>query len=162
MRALQHYVQCAEFVGKLGERLEQDLIAIPIGGHGTMASRFERRGTTTRPHALRNHRCLNSHNPTDFSVYRWEFGKDGQPVEVALDGALIVNDAALAVRCAIDGVGIVCSSIKPRQGSPGANSRASATGPRHFRVSIPTIRAAGCFHQRCSRSSISSVRQLQI
>jgi DNA-binding transcriptional LysR family regulator len=43
---------------------------------------------------------------TDGSLYRWEFEKGKRTVELAVEGPLIVNDAELALRAAVDAVGI--------------------------------------------------------
>jgi DNA-binding transcriptional LysR family regulator len=43
-------------------------------------------------------------------VYRWEFDKGNQSLVVAVSGPLIVDDAEIMVRAAIDGVGLAFTS----------------------------------------------------
>ena len=40
-------------------------------------------------------------------MYQWEFEKGKESLTVAVDGPLIVNDAEIQVRAALDGVGVV-------------------------------------------------------
>jgi DNA-binding transcriptional LysR family regulator len=40
-------------------------------------------------------------------MYQWEFEKGKETLTVAVDGPLIVNDAEIQVRAALDGVGVV-------------------------------------------------------
>jgi DNA-binding transcriptional LysR family regulator len=49
---------------------------------------------------------LNWRWPSDGSLYRWEFVKDGKGFEVSVQGPLTVTDIDLSLRAAIDGVGI--------------------------------------------------------
>jgi hypothetical protein len=39
-------------------------------------------------------------------VYRWEFDRAEQSLAVVVDGPLVVDDADLAIRAAIDGIGL--------------------------------------------------------
>lgn len=39
-------------------------------------------------------------------MYRWEFDKGNQSLAVAVNGPLIVDDAEIMIRAAIDGVGL--------------------------------------------------------
>jgi DNA-binding transcriptional LysR family regulator len=43
---------------------------------------------------------------TDDTLFRWPFERGKQALEIAVDGPLVVNDADLALRAALDGVGI--------------------------------------------------------
>ncbi len=40
-------------------------------------------------------------------MYQWEFEKGKESLTVAVDGPLVVNDAEIQVRAALDGVGVV-------------------------------------------------------
>lgn len=95
---------------RLGERVEKDMIAIPIGGDVRMrvvASRdyLTRHGEPLSPRDLNAHRCINYRQPTDQSVYRWEFERDGEKLEVSVDGALTVNAPELVLPAVLDGLG---------------------------------------------------------
>ncbi|WP_263143593.1 LysR family transcriptional regulator [Pseudomonas sp. RIT-PI-AD] len=96
---------------RLGERLEQDMVAIRIGGPLEMKvvaapSYLQRVGTPRVPEDLHGHRCLAYRRPTDGSLYRWEFEKAGKALEVAVSGPLLVNDPEMLTRVAVDGAGI--------------------------------------------------------
>ncbi|XYI02599.1 LysR family transcriptional regulator [Sorangium sp. So ce1128] len=96
---------------RLGERLEKDMVAVKLSGDLAMMAvaspgYLARHGVPATPRDLHRHRCVNGRWPTDGSLYRWEFEKGKQSLEVAVEGPLIVNDAELALRAALDGVGI--------------------------------------------------------
>jgi hypothetical protein len=44
----------------------------------------------------------------------WHFEKKGKQVEVAVAGRLTVNDEELAIRAAVDGVGVLYTAAMPR------------------------------------------------
>jgi DNA-binding transcriptional LysR family regulator len=96
---------------RLGERLEKDMVAVPLTGKlemmvvGTPAY-FAAHGVPRTPRELAQHRCINWRMPTDQSVYRWEFERKKQKLEVAVQGPLIVNDDELALRGVLDGLGL--------------------------------------------------------
>lgn len=58
------------------------------------------------PSDLARHRCINWRRPGQISVYAWQFAKKGVLFEVAVKGALIVNDCAVALKAAVDGLGV--------------------------------------------------------
>jgi DNA-binding transcriptional LysR family regulator len=96
---------------RLGESLDKDMVAVKLSGELEMwavgsPDYFARHGVPKTPRELHTHRCLNWRWPTDGTLYRWEFEKDGRAFEVAVDGPLIVNDTGLYLRGALDGVGL--------------------------------------------------------
>jgi DNA-binding transcriptional LysR family regulator len=57
------------------------------------------------PSELTDHQCINfRHGPV--GLYRWEFDRDTESLAVAVEGSLTVDDAHLALRAAMDGVGL--------------------------------------------------------
>lgn len=95
---------------RLGEQVERDMVAVRIsrdqraavvGTPGYLASRQVPRA----PRDLRGHLCIN-HRLFAGGLYRWEFEKDGQALEVVVDGPLVLNDAELTVHAALDGIGL--------------------------------------------------------
>ena len=97
------------------ERLEQDMVAIPIGPKrqrfATAASPayLERRGRPDHPRELLHHACLRGRFASG-AMTAWEFEHDGEAVKVDPTGPLIVGLGAateLAVDAAIAGSGIV-------------------------------------------------------
>jgi DNA-binding transcriptional LysR family regulator len=96
------------------ERLEQDMIAVPIGPRvqrfATAASRayLARMGRPEHPRDLLHHACLRSRFQSG-TIAPWEFERDGEVVRVDPTGPLLVGISAsdLAVSAAIEGIGIV-------------------------------------------------------
>jgi DNA-binding transcriptional LysR family regulator len=95
---------------RLGERLEQDMIATRIGPRLRMATvgspaYFERYGRPETPHDLARHACINLRMMSG-SVYAWEFDKDGRELRVKVHGQLVMNNADLIVAAAVAGHGL--------------------------------------------------------
>jgi DNA-binding transcriptional LysR family regulator len=97
------------------DRLEQDMIAVPIGPReqrfATAASPayLDRRGRPEHPRDLLNHACLRGRFASG-AMTAWEFERDGEIVRVDPGGPLIVRAGAatdLAVDAAIAGTGII-------------------------------------------------------
>ncbi|MBL0967606.1 MAG: LysR family transcriptional regulator [Brevundimonas sp.] len=96
---------------RLGEHLAEDMIAVPIGPDVRMIvvgspDYFAGRPKPATPHDLTDHRCINLRLPTRGGLYVWEFEKDGRPLNVRVEGPLIVNDLDLKVRGAVAGLGL--------------------------------------------------------
>lgn len=98
------------------ERLEQDMIAIPIGPReqrfATAASPayLDRRGRPDHPRRLLEHACLLGQFASGAMTVPWEFERDGEIVKVNPSGPLIVRVGGatdLAVDAAIAGSGFV-------------------------------------------------------
>ncbi|UZE20177.1 LysR family transcriptional regulator [Pseudomonas sp. B21-054] len=97
------------------ERLEQDMIALPIGPRfqrfATAASPayLDTRGRPEHPRDLLQHACLRGKFPSG-AMPLWEFERDGETVSVDPSGPLIVRIGGavdLSVQAAVDGLGIV-------------------------------------------------------
>ena len=97
------------------ERLDQDMIAVPIGprvqrfGLGASPGYLDRRGRPQHPRELLEHTCLQGRFPSG-AVFVWEFARDGEVVRIEPSGPLVVQAGAatdMAVETAIAGVGIV-------------------------------------------------------
>lgn len=96
---------------RLGEMVERDMVAVKLGGElelmvVTAPSYLERFGAPETPRDLRHHHCINSRWPTDGSLYRWEFERGAEKLEVAVQGPLTVTESEVAIRAVLDGVGI--------------------------------------------------------
>jgi DNA-binding transcriptional LysR family regulator len=97
------------------ERLEQDMIAVPIGPRiqrfATAASPayLDRHGRPEHPRDLLSHACLRGRS-TNGAITPWEFERDGEVIRVEPSGPLVVQIGAgvdLAVDAAIAGIGIM-------------------------------------------------------
>ncbi len=98
---------------RLGESIEKDMIAVRIGPDMRMvvagsAGYFARHGRPETPHELTRHNCLNLRLPTLGGLYAWEFGKNGRPLNVRVDGQFITNDVDLLIEAARAGDGLCC------------------------------------------------------
>jgi DNA-binding transcriptional LysR family regulator len=100
---------------RYGERLEQDMIAVPIGPReqrfslGAASAYLDRRGRPEHPRDLLGHTCLQGRFPSGATM-AWEFERDGEVVKVDVTGPLTVSLGGatdLLVDAAIAGTGIV-------------------------------------------------------
>jgi len=100
---------------RYGERLEQDMIAVPIGPRhqrfalGAASAYLDRRGRPSHPRDLLAHSCLQGQFPSGATM-AWEFERDGEIVKVDVTGPLVVSLGGatdLLVDAAIAGTGIV-------------------------------------------------------
>ncbi|NOK35892.1 LysR family transcriptional regulator [Corallococcus exercitus] len=98
------------------ERLEQDMIAVPIGPRvqrfatAAAPAYLERHGRPEHPRDLMKHACLIGRFASGATTTPWEFERDGEVVKVEPTGPLIVRVGGatdLAVDAAIAGTGIV-------------------------------------------------------
>jgi DNA-binding transcriptional LysR family regulator len=94
------------------ESIAQDMIAVPIGGEfrsSTVASPdyLAKRSAPMAPGDLREHNCIRYRGGPDGHGHPWRFCKADQASDVQVKGSLTVNDPALALRAALDGLGIV-------------------------------------------------------
>ena len=97
------------------ERLEQDMIAVPIGPReqrfATAASPgyLDRCGRPEHPRDLLGHACLRGRFPSG-AMPAWEFERDGEAVRLEPSGPLIVRVGGatdLAVDAAVAGSGVI-------------------------------------------------------
>lgn len=96
---------------RLGETIAQDMVAVRIAPDMRMAAvasprYFAAHGKPRTPHDLGRHNCINLRFPTYGGLYAWEFEKHGRPLNVRVDGQMIVNDITLAIQAAVNGLGI--------------------------------------------------------
>ena len=97
------------------ERLEQDMIAIPIGPReqrfaaAASKSYLDRHGRPKHPRDLLNHACLRGRFGSG-AMTSWEFERDGETVCLEPTGPLLVSVSTatdLAVDAAVAGTGII-------------------------------------------------------
>ncbi len=97
------------------ERLEQDMIAVPIGprqqrfAFGAAPAYLEARGRPQHPRDLLDHNCLQGRFPSGAPM-AWEFERDGEIIKVDVTGPLTVQlggASDLLIDAAIAGSGIV-------------------------------------------------------
>ena len=100
---------------RFDERLEQDMIAVPIGPRlqrfatAAAPAYLNRRGRPTHPRDLLGHACLRGRFASG-TMPPWEFERDGKVVRVDPTGPLLVGIGGasdLAVEAAVAGTGII-------------------------------------------------------
>ncbi len=96
---------------RMGEHIDKDMIAIPIGPKLRMAavaspSYFATNPAPKKPQDLTSHRCINLRLPTYGGLYAWEFERRGRNLNVRVDGQLVVNTSTYIVVAALDGLGV--------------------------------------------------------
>ena len=96
---------------RLGEVLEQDMIAIPVSGDQRQLvvaapSYLERHGRPLHPRDLADHRCIGWRPQPEVAPYRWEFTEDGRDFDVAVNPTITTNDMRLMLRTALAGGGL--------------------------------------------------------
>jgi DNA-binding transcriptional LysR family regulator len=96
---------------RLGEQVEKDMIAVPLGPELRMAavatpSYFEAHPKPKTPQDLTHHTCLNIRFQTSGGIYAWEFEKNGRPLNVRVTGQIICNGSSAIVSAALLGLGV--------------------------------------------------------
>jgi DNA-binding transcriptional LysR family regulator len=97
----------------LGESIQRDMVAVRVSRDQRLAvvgspGYFASHSRPGSPHDLPTHRCINLRGGSA-GPYRWEFEKNGEAVVVDVNGPLVVDDADLMIRAAIDGLGLTFS-----------------------------------------------------
>jgi DNA-binding transcriptional LysR family regulator len=87
-----------------------DMIAVRVTGPMRVAvvgapTYFAQRRPPRMPDDLAGHSCVQYRRAAG-SVFEWPFERDGKSRRIALDGRVMVNDTDMAVRAAVDGLGI--------------------------------------------------------
>lgn len=86
------------------------MIAVPVGPRRRFAvvgapAYFAGRDVPQVPQDLHAHACVGRHYPSG-TRYAWEFALGDEAVEVDVSGPLVVDDSALMVAAALDGIGL--------------------------------------------------------
>ncbi len=87
-----------------------DMIAVPVGRPRSFAvvgspAYFEANGKPRVPPDLMQHACLRIRLPNG-ALHRWQFQKDGEPLQVDVNGPITLDEASLARMAVLDHVGI--------------------------------------------------------
>lgn len=96
---------------RLGESVEKDMIAVRIGPDWRMLAVASpayaaAHGLPQHPEELLAHNCMRMRQATRGGIYAWEFEKDGQALNVRVNGQLTFNNSYPMVDAALAGLGI--------------------------------------------------------
>jgi DNA-binding transcriptional LysR family regulator len=95
---------------RIAEAVPQDMIAVPIGGDIRMLvvatpGYLAARGTPQVPEDLLQHECIRARMASG-GIWRWEFEKRGEKVEIDVRGALTLDEMTLMQEAVLAGVGL--------------------------------------------------------
>jgi DNA-binding transcriptional LysR family regulator len=95
---------------RLGEQVDKDMIAVPIGPELRMSivaspSYLKNRRQPQVPQDLTEHSCINLRLPTHGGYYTWEFRKGRRELKVRVDGRAAFSNLALIHDAALEGLG---------------------------------------------------------
>jgi DNA-binding transcriptional LysR family regulator len=93
------------------DRVPADMIAIRVTGPIKIAvvgapTYFAKRRPPRTPDDLAGHNCVQYRQAAEGEVLVWPFERNRKSRRVSVDGRVMVNDPDLAVRAAVDGLGI--------------------------------------------------------
>ncbi|MCB9527292.1 MAG: LysR family transcriptional regulator [bacterium] len=94
------------------ERLDADMIAIPIGPRtqrfavAAAPAWLDRHGRPSHPRELAGHACIRHRFPSG-AIAPWEFERDGETIRVDPVGRLVATTIDLEIAAAVAGLGII-------------------------------------------------------
>lgn len=96
---------------RLGEHLQKDMIAVPIGPELRMAvvgapAYFANRPAPEKPQDLTGHDCINVRLPTHGGLLPWDFKQGTRELVVRVEGQLTLNGFPQVVDAAVAGLGL--------------------------------------------------------
>lgn len=96
---------------RFGGKVERDMVAVKVGpplANCIVASPryLAERGLPAHPRDLLAHDCIGYRFASSGQLERWEFRKEGEVFALPLTGRLVLNDVAVMLDAAIDGIGV--------------------------------------------------------
>jgi DNA-binding transcriptional LysR family regulator len=96
---------------RLGEVIEQDMVAIPLTGPQRQVvvatpDYLAQHGTPQHPRDLLSHCCVGWRPAPEAAPYRWEFREEGRDFDLTVAPRVTTNDMLLMIRTALAGGGI--------------------------------------------------------
>jgi DNA-binding transcriptional LysR family regulator len=93
------------------DRAPADMIAVRVMGPMKVVvvgapTYFARRRPPRTPDDLARHSCVQYRRAADGDVFAWPFNRNRKSRRISVDGRVMVDDPDLAVRAAVDGLGI--------------------------------------------------------
>jgi DNA-binding transcriptional LysR family regulator len=95
---------------RTAELVPSDTIAVPLGSARRFAvvaspAYFQNHKLPRVPQDLLEHACIRVRLPNG-ALYRWHFEKEGQPVQVDVQGPITLDEASLSRMAVLEGTGI--------------------------------------------------------
>ncbi len=95
---------------RTADLVPSDMIAVPLGPrrrYAVVASPgyFRTRGQPRSPSDLLSHPCIRVRLPNG-ALYRWQFEKRGQPIQIDVGGPITLDEASLARMAVLEDMGI--------------------------------------------------------
>jgi DNA-binding transcriptional LysR family regulator len=96
---------------RIGEKLEQDMIAVGVSPALRMAvvaspAYLTLHGVPETPQDLMRHACINARMTTTGQPLEWEFERGGRELAIKVQGPLTFNEPLVMLDAAMDGLGI--------------------------------------------------------
>ena len=93
------------------DRAAADMIAVRVMGPMKVAvvaapAYFARKRPPRTPDDLARHSCVQYRRAVDGALHEWSFNRNGKVQNLLVEGRVIVNYADMALRAAVDGLGI--------------------------------------------------------
>ncbi|MET0385477.1 MAG: LysR family transcriptional regulator [Polyangiales bacterium] len=98
---------------RLKERVQRDMVAVRVSDDlravlVASPKYLSLRPMPSSPRDLSQHRCINFREHHSGALARWQLERDGETLELLIDGPLTVDDHDLLITAALDGVGLAC------------------------------------------------------
>jgi len=96
---------------RIVERVERDMTILRIGDNFQILAfatpaYLQAHPAPEHPRDLHSHNCIRFRSPYEGTVQPWLLARNGEQIETAVEGSLIVNDIDLMQSAVLDGVGI--------------------------------------------------------
>jgi DNA-binding transcriptional LysR family regulator len=96
---------------RIGHQVERDMTTLRIAEPFRMLAvaspaYLARRPAPQAPRELHAHNCIQVRAPWSGALVPWLFLRGEARTEIAVEGALTVNDAEVLMRCVLDGIGV--------------------------------------------------------
>jgi DNA-binding transcriptional LysR family regulator len=96
---------------RLGEQVEKDMIGVRVGPDLRMAvigspAYFASRSIPETPRDLSGHIAVNYRQSTGGGLYAWEFEREGEKLEVRMNGPVTLNDGEMLEMAALEGLAL--------------------------------------------------------
>jgi len=96
---------------RFGNLVEKDMVSVPVGPSLSVyivasPQYLSQYGTPKHPLDLLSHQCIRFRLTSSGMMERWELEKNGEKMDIAVSGRLIVNDSSALVQAALEGIGI--------------------------------------------------------